>query len=128
MTVKGVMKLQQFILGREVVSLDAPLTTDEGEDYCIGGTISDGTDIQQEVVEDMAAEQLQTELWSTVSNVLKNETMIEILRLRHAEGLTLERTGERLGIHRETVRNLENKALRRLRNNSKTKSLKELVA
>ncbi len=54
--------------------------------------------------------------------------MIEVLRLRHVEGLTLEQTGDRIGIHREIVRNLENKDLRRLRNNSKTKRFWKLVA
>jgi predicted DNA-binding protein (UPF0251 family) len=38
------------------------------------------------------------ELWELISQVLKHDTMIEVLRLRFIDRLTLEEVGERIGI------------------------------
>lgn len=127
MTVKEVEKLEQFMFIKSVTSLDAPLSTDEGEECFIGDNIPSGIDIQQEVIDDMVTEQLTGELWNVISNVV-NQNMLKVLKYRFVNRLTLEQTAERMHINREAVRNLENNALRRLRNNHKTKDLLELIA
>jgi RNA polymerase primary sigma factor len=128
MTIKQVDKLQQFMVQRSVLSLDVPISDEADSEETYIDTVANNVNIEQKVIDSMAAEQIQNELWGVVEKVLKNDTMIEILRYRHVEGLSLEQTGERLGMQRESVRNLENKALRRLKSNSKTKRLYELVA
>jgi DNA-directed RNA polymerase sigma subunit (sigma70/sigma32) len=98
----------------EVQSLDTPLTASEGEDLTVRDTLAAADNLEQDVIDQISEEQLHSDLWDTVTNVLKNDSMIEILRLRHVEGLTLEQTGNWV-MHRKAGRNLENKALLRLR-------------
>jgi hypothetical protein len=105
-----------------VQSLDTLLTASEGEVLTVGYTLTAADNLEQDVIDQISEEQFHSELWDTVSNVLKNDSMIEILRLRHVEGLTLEQAGNWV-MHRKAGRNLENKVLLRLRGNSKTKKL-----
>jgi transcriptional regulator with XRE-family HTH domain len=49
----------------------------------------------------------------------------EILMLRYHEGLTLEEAGERMGITRERIRQIESRAIRRLQEETESKLLME---
>lgn len=49
----------------------------------------------------------------------------EILMLRYHEGLTLEETGERMGVTRERIRQLESRAIRRLQQETESTLLME---
>lgn len=101
---KGVEQLQHFMFRDKVKSLDTAAPGGEEEDITFMDTLPGDTDLEGEVVERVTQEQLKGELWQEVSRVLKHDTMIEILRLRFIDRLTLEEVGGRLGITRERVR------------------------
>jgi RNA polymerase primary sigma factor len=125
LTAKEVISLESFMFQKNVQSLDTPLTGLEDEELSIGDSVPGEGNTEQEVIEKLSSEELHTELWDIVDTVLKNETMQEVVRLRFIGSLTLAQTGERLRISPETVKNLENKAIKRLRRNSRTKHLME---
>jgi RNA polymerase primary sigma factor len=107
----------------KVKSLDEMVSIGEDESITFTDTVASDTDLEGEVIERISQEQLKSELWDMVSQVLKHDTMIEILRLRFIDRLTLDEIGERLDITRERVRQYEVLALRRLRCNSRSKRL-----
>lgn len=120
---KAVEQLQRFMFRNKVKSLEAPVPGGEGEHISLADTINSDMDLEEEVLERVSKEQLQRELWDIVGIVLKDNRMTSVLRYRFVELLSLRETGERMGITIEAVRQLEYKALRRLRSNSKTKQL-----
>lgn len=102
-----------------------PKSTDEtlGEDesLTLGETISDEKDEIEDVLERVQREELSLLLWSLVDNLEKRES--EVLRKRYKEGLTLRNCGEDLGISVEGVRQIESKAMRKMRKSSVRKQL-----
>lgn len=127
MTVKEVEKLEDFMFRKNVTSLDIPILTAENEEVSLSEVIQDDTNVEQQVIEDIAAEKIKGETWAVVSQAV-NQRMLKVLKYRYKDGLTLEQTGDKMGVSREVVRNLENNVFRRLKSNSKTKRLMELIA
>ena len=119
---KGVEQLQRFMFRDKVHSLDAAVPGEE-DDISFTDMVASDIDLEGEVVERLSQEQLNGELWDIVSQVLKHDTMVKILRLRFIDRLTMEEVGQRLGITRQGVRQYEVLALRRLRCNSRSKRL-----
>lgn len=127
-SVKGVSALQHYMFQDKVKSLDEVLPGADGNDnMTVADTLAVDTVLEDDVVEKVAKEQLQAELWDIISSVLKDDKMVSTLCYRFKEGLTLDEAGQRLGITREMVRQYESKALRRLRTNSKSKRLVEYL-
>jgi hypothetical protein len=60
-------------------------------------TVPSEVDNEEEVVERLAAEQIREELWDIVTQVLKDQKMVDAIRYRFIDGLTLEET-EKLNI------------------------------
>ena len=73
---------------------------------------------------------LQLELEKALNTLTPREA--EIVRLRYGIGIgypsTLEEVGKKFGVTRERVRQIESKAIRKLRYAGKTKSLKEYLS
>lgn len=127
-TVKGVIKLQQFMFRKEVISLDTPLTANDDSDLTVADSVADtSVNVEETVIEEAVNEEV-SKVWIEVERVLKNPTMRDIILYRFRDDLTLVDTAARLGINRETVRHLESKALRRLRSDSKTRRLFQMIA
>lgn len=124
---KVIEQLQCYMFQNKIQSLDFALPGNDNEDITVADSIASDIDIENDIVEKVAQEQLQAELWDIVSQVLKHDEMIQILRLRFIDRLAMEEIGKRLGIPRERVRQYESLALRRLRCNSKTKRLIEYL-
>jgi RNA polymerase primary sigma factor len=99
---------------KQTVSLDAPV--DDDEDLLFGDFIQDTTDIQSTVISNLTQEEIQ----DILSGLPLREAKILKLRLGldGGECLTLEGVGQKMGVTRERIRQIENKALRRLRNPS----------
>lgn len=121
----GVEKLEQFMFRGAVRSLDETIPGGENENLSYGDMVPAEVDVEEDAIEKLAAVQLREELWDIVSQVLKDEKMIKVIRYRYVECITLDCTGSRMGITREMVRQYESKALKRLRCNSRTKNLGE---
>ena len=122
---RGIEKLQRFMFQDKVKSLDVAFPGTENEDITVGDTLASDINIEYDVIEKVAQEQLKSELWDRVSQVLKHDKMVTVLRYRFIDRFSLDETGKRMGITRERVRQYEVLALRRLRCNSRTKRMFE---
>lgn len=93
-------------------SLDEPVQGMDG-DISLGDTVASGEDAVEEAIREIDKEQMKRELWLAVDQLPGN--LPAAVRLRYEDGLTLEKTGQALGVNRERVRQLESKAFRILR-------------
>ncbi|MBM3452283.1 MAG: RNA polymerase sigma factor RpoD/SigA [Bacteroidetes bacterium] len=113
------------VSGRHV-SMDAPLTTNED-----GGTLMDVLANNDAPRTDhmLMAESLQKEIERSLSTLTDKER--EIIRLFFGigmnHGLTLEEIGAKFNLTRERVRQIKEKAIRRLRHTSRNKLLKSYL-
>jgi RNA polymerase primary sigma factor len=96
---------------RQPTSLEAPI----GENTALGEVLADPT--VSSPVSDLLAEDLTTQVSHALAGLTPRER--EIVRLRFGIGdgetQTLEEIGQRLGLTRERIRQLEAQALRKLR-------------
>lgn len=113
------------VSGRHV-SVDAPLTTSED-----GGTLIDvmiNTESER-TDSGLMTESLQREIERSLSTLTEKER--EIIRLFFGiglnHGLTLEEIGSKFNLTRERVRQIKEKAIRRLRHTSRNKLLKSYL-
>ena len=126
-SVNVINNLEKFMFQSKVRSLDAPLLGEENESTTLADTVTSNLSIENDIVEKVAMEQIKIDLWSIVGEVLRDEKLIKIIKLRYQNNVTLKEIGGLMGISIEQVRQYEDKALKKLRNNSKTKHLgKEL--
>jgi RNA polymerase primary sigma factor len=113
------------VSGRHV-SMDAPLTTNED-----GGTLMDvmANNDAPRTDQILMAESLQKEIERSLSTLTDKER--EIIRLFFGigmnHGLTLEEIGAKFNLTRERVRQIKEKAIRRLRHTSRNKLLKSYL-
>jgi RNA polymerase primary sigma factor len=127
-TVTGMSKdkLQQVLgASKNLLSLDAVYR--EGFDSTLGEMIEDESSQQPE---ETASEQLLSrDIETILSQLAPQERDVIALRfgLRGGQPLTLEESGKRLGYSRERVRQIEFKAMKKLRNNSRAAGLKEYL-
>jgi RNA polymerase primary sigma factor len=110
------------------ISLDMPLGEGGEEDFTLLDVLSKkGTeDIERELIEETIHEELESML-----DVL-DEREKEIIKMRYGlngeEPRTLEEVGEKLGISRERVRQLEQRALKKLKAVALKKHLKDFLS
>ena len=93
-------------------SLDEPVQGMDG-DISIGDTVPSGADMEENTIREIDKEQMKRELWLAVDQLPGD--LPAAVRLRYENGLTLEKTGQALGVNRERARQLESKAMRILR-------------
>lgn len=93
-------------------SLDEPVQGMDG-DISIGDTVASGEDMEEDTIREIDKERMKRELWIAVDQLPGN--LPAAVRLRYENGLTLEKTGQALGVNRESARQLESKAMRILR-------------
>jgi RNA polymerase primary sigma factor len=119
-------KLQQVLgASKNLLSLDAVYR--EGFDSTLGEMIEDESSRQPE---DTASEQLLSrDIDNLLSQLAPQERDVIALRfgLKGGQPLTLEESGKRLGYSRERVRQIEFKAMKKLRNNTRAAGLKEYL-
>ena len=77
------------------------------------GYVSSGEDLEEDACRRMDKEQMGRKLWLAVDQLPGD--LPAAVRLRYKDGLTLEKTGQALGVNRERARRLESKAMRILR-------------
>lgn len=120
-------KLEQVLsASKNLLSLDAVYR--EGFDSTLGEMLEDESSRQPE---ETASEQLLSRDIDTLLNQLApQERDVIVLRfgLRGGQPLTLEESGKRLGYSRERVRQIEFKAMKKLRNSTRVIGLKEYLS
>ena len=82
-------------------------------DISIADTVPSGEDMEENTVREIDKERMSKELWLAVDQLPGD--LPAAVRLRYENGLTLEKTGQALGVNRERARQLESKAMRILR-------------
>lgn len=114
-----------FDMSQALTSLDCPV--DEEGDTSIGDLVED---VNLSNPLDKLIEECNMEIIDTVLSTLEAREG-EIIKLRFGLGgqepLTLEQVGKRYGVTRERIRQLEDKALRKLRNPMRTKMLSDAI-
>jgi RNA polymerase primary sigma factor len=110
------------VLSKGVVSLDTPVG--EYGDGTVGEFVADDTTEQR--FEEVLAAIGVTEIERVLSTLPDREHLILVLRfgLNGDDPLTLEQIGQRFGLTRERIRQLEAKALVRLRHPSRRLALR----
>ena len=93
-------------------SLDESVQGMDG-DISIGDTVPSGEDMEEDTIREIDKERMKRELWLAVDQLPGN--LPAAVRLRYENGLTLDKTGQALGVNRERARQLESKAMRILR-------------
>ena len=121
-------KIMQLLnVVKDVYSIDMPLGTGDKE-----STISDYLEDESEENKPetlMLQEALKKEINNMLDTLTEREKQIMIMRygLNNTPVQTLEYIGNELGITRERVRQIEKKALRKLRHPSKSKYIKDFI-
>jgi RNA polymerase primary sigma factor len=112
-------------IGSRHVSLDAPFN--DSEDNRLLDVLED--DLQDAPDESLIQTSLKDEIEKALATLTKREA--EVLKLyfgiHREQPLTLEEIGERFGLTRERVRQIKEKAIRRLRHTSRSRPLREYL-
>ncbi|MGB7431028.1 MAG: RNA polymerase factor sigma-32 [Ahrensia sp.] len=113
--VKDVEVMNSRLSGPDT-SLSAPVSDDENGSASRQDFLVDDRPLQDELVEESIDTERQSSWLKSAMRVLnERETRIIAQRRLSEEGATLESLGEELGISKERVRQIENRALEKLR-------------
>ena len=112
-------------IAKEPISLETPIG--EEEDTHLGDFIEDKTTVLP--LEAAINSDLEEQTGKVLSSLTEREE--KVLRMRFGIGIksdhTLEEVGQEFGVTRERIRQIEAKALRKLRHPSRSKRLKTFV-
>ena len=100
------------------VSLNRAINEDDDSSMELEDIISSDNNVESEVIELCIYRGLRNEIERTLT---EKERFVIIRRFYHGE--TLECVGKKMGLTRERVRQLENKAIRKLRHPAATKRI-----
>lgn len=103
----------------QIGSLDVP--AGESEDASLYDILPGLEDVEEAVTDRIQEEQLRETLWGMVDELPGQQSTV--IRMRYQEGATLKETGEAAGLSVEQTRQLQNKALRSLREPRRAKKL-----
>lgn len=107
-----------------IVSLSSPVA-DEETGLTLEDTIQDPADLIAEVENQIQDEQLRETIWKVVDGLGEKESAI--IRKRYQERKTLRECGAAFGFSLSRARELENKALRKLRSGQARQALQPFV-
>ena len=112
-------------IGLNALSLDTPMGVDE--DTCIGDYIED--DRFETPSQSVDKKDLKEQLLQVMESLDPREKTVLIKRYGlDGEPMTLDDIGEELGLSRERIRQIEEKALRKMRNPIRSEQLKVYMA
>ena len=119
-------KVEEILkIAQDPVSLETPVG--EEDDSHLGDFIQDNE--ASEPLEATATNLLREQLEKAMASLTPREEKVLRLRFGFEDGKphTLEEVGKKFNVTRERVRQIESKALRRLRHPSKSKALRDFV-
>ena len=114
--------------GKKTVSLDTPIGDENDGESTLGHFIA--RDTRDSPVETVLSKDLAQHTSKVLSTLTPREEKVLKMRFGITEDkeYTLEEIGDLLGVTRERIRQIEGKALRKLRHPLRRKSLQELIA
>jgi len=114
--------------GKKTVSLDTPIGDENDGESTLGHFIA--RDTRESPVETVLSKDLAAHTSKVLSTLTPREEKVLKMRFGITEDkeYTLEEIGDLLGVTRERIRQIEGKALRKLRHPLRRKSLEELIA
>lgn len=117
--------LEKFMYQGTIQSLDETVPGGETDVLSFVDVVQADVNVEDDVVDKLAAEQLREELWDIVNQVLKDEKRIRIFRLRFINNLSLEQIGDKFHVCKQAINESIKYGIKILRYNSRTKNLGE---
>lgn len=105
-------------------SLDGLVPGTDGDMQLSDIVADQDIDLENSVIDGMMENSIQTELWQIVKNSVTPEQN-KVIECRYKENMSLEVAGQSIGQTRDKIRNIEAKALRKLRHPSVSRKLEE---
>ena len=119
---KKLQEIRRAIRMADIGSLDAPLDGAEDGELTVLDTVSSREDLEEDACQRMDSAELAHAVWVAVDQLPGD--LPAAVRLRYQDGMTLQDVGEKLGVNREKVRQMESKALRMLRQPHRSKTFR----
>jgi RNA polymerase sigma factor (sigma-70 family) len=101
-------------LASGIGSLDAPLSQEDTDSYCVGDMIADDMNIEETALENVMDERRKTELWQIVQKTV-NERENAVIRAFFIDGMNLSHIGKKFDISAQRVEQIKRAGLNRLR-------------
>ncbi len=95
----------------QIDSLSRP-TAGEDEELTLADMVSSGEDMEEDVMKALDTAAMRREVWLAVDAL--PDRLPAVVRMRFRDGKTLEQAGERMGVSRSRIRELERQAFRML--------------
>ncbi len=105
----------------QISSLSEPVAG-EDEDITLYDMVASGEELEEDSIKRLDTVDMGRELWIAVENLPDN--LPEAVKLRYQDGMTLKEVGQSLGVGVERARQIEAKAMRTLRQQSRNKKFR----
>lgn len=117
-------RIEEIILyAQNTKSLDEEIQTDS-DSFTVADTIASPEELEENVIESIYADYEKTILWDICKKYL-SENENTVIERRFKQQLSLQQIGDSMGLTREYVRQLENKALLRLHRGKALREIRE---
>lgn len=118
---KEVQNIQMY--SKSIESLDRPLTS-EDEDFTVGDTVADGSDMEQDIVDRLHDEAVSRELWDIV-RAYTDDMQGQVIRAYFHDGKSLTEIAREYGVSMERIRQVKATGLRKLRRHKALNEIKQ---
>jgi RNA polymerase primary sigma factor len=126
LTLEQIENIRKNACMANVGSLDAPVMgKDGGEDTTVGDLTADPVSMEDDILDQLQQEHLSAVLWSCVDGLEPEQAAV--IRKRYQGGMTFDAISKSQGATRERIRQIEAKALRKLRNPIRSKQLRPFL-
>lgn len=114
LTLKEYQERKKTALMGQCLSLDAPITDQEGEGLTLGDTVAASGSLEEDIIGQIDCQELKRLLWGMVNSLPGMQPAI--IRARYQEGKSMREIAAEQGSSPEAVRGQQAVALRTLRN------------
>ena len=118
---KEVGNIQMY--SKSIESLDRPLTSDD-EDFTVGDTVADGSDMEQDIVDRLHDAAVSRELWDIV-RAYTDDMQGQVIRAYFHDGKSLTEIAREYGVSMERIRQVKATGLRKLRRHKALNEIKQ---